>query len=289
MIDLHLHTTCSDGTDSVEKLIDNVLNAGINYFAITDHDTASGCRKVLASDELKQKIHNANATFVAGIEYSCIYKGRKVHILAYDINPNSKEVFELEQKLKDLMKEKDIYRFKAIEEAGFKLSDESMDFLNSRLNIRDPDMANCLVKEGYFDNIKEAIQTFLKKIDYPRKYLYDAVEVVQKMASSGAKVVWAHSIYGLNQRPISFEQVEEFAKELKEYGLQGLECYYSLYNKEEIENLCKIAEKLGLYITCGSDYHGKNKEVKIGARSADETPVDEKKIKIIETFKNVVN
>ena len=59
----------------VEKLIDNVIAAGITYFAITDHDTAKGCRKVLDSEELKQKISAANISFVCGIEFSCIYKG----------------------------------------------------------------------------------------------------------------------------------------------------------------------------------------------------------------------
>lgn len=289
MIDLHMHSTCSDGTESVEELIDSVINANIDYFALTDHDTAEGCRKILASEELKQKIHNAKTNFVCGIEFSCIYKGRKVHILAYDIDPNSDVILELEQKLKDLMKEKDFYRYKAIEEAGFKLSKESIDFLNSRVNRRDPDFANCLINDGYFDSLKVAIESFLKKIPYPRKYLYDAVEVIEKLSKSGAKVVWAHPIYGVNQIPLTFENIEDFARDFKGFGMVGLECYYVLYNKDEIESLRNIAKKLDLYITCGSDYHGKNKDVKITTRSSDGTPVLENEIKIIETFENVVN
>jgi predicted metal-dependent phosphoesterase TrpH len=81
MIDLHMHTTCSDGTDSVEKLVDNVIEAGITCFSITDHDTAKACRKILKSEELKQKIHNAGVTFVPGIEFSCIYNGRKCALI----------------------------------------------------------------------------------------------------------------------------------------------------------------------------------------------------------------
>ena len=89
----------------VEKLVDNVINAGITCFSITDHDTAKACRKILKSEELKQKIHNAGVTFVPGIEFSCIYNGRKCHILAYDIDPNSEIVRDFENRLKILMKE----------------------------------------------------------------------------------------------------------------------------------------------------------------------------------------
>ena len=288
MIDLHMHSTYSDGTESVDVLIDNVIEAGITYFSLTDHDTAKGCRKILKSDELKQKIRDAGITFVSGIEFSCTYLSRKVHILAYDIDPNSKEIRYFEEQLKLLMKEKDIYRFKALEDAGYILSEKSHEFLKCRINIRTPDVANCLVKDGYFNDLEKAV-VYLKTIKYPRDYLLDAIEVIEKMSKTGAKLVWAHSIYGLNQSHITFERVEEFILEFKKRGLCGLECYYSLYNKDEINELRKIAKKYGLFITCGSDYHGKNKQVKLLQQSADETPVDESEIDIIKTFKNVIN
>ncbi len=287
MIDLHMHTTYSDGTDTLEKLIDNVIDAGINFFAITDHDTAKACRKVLRTEELKQKIINAGIKFVCGIEYSCIYKGRKVHILAYDIDPNHESVKRLEQKLKDLMKEKDIYRNQALEEMGYVFSKESNEFLNSRINIRTPDVANCLVKDGYFGEFKEATK-YLDLIKYPRDYLLDAVEVIEEMTKIGAKVVWAHAFYGLNQSHITPEKVDEFITELKPYGLCGLECYYSLYNKEEIGELLKLAKKHNLYITCGSDYHGKNKKIQLLERSVDGTETNEEDIDIINKFNNVI-
>lgn len=288
MIDLHMHTTCSDGTDSVERLIKNVIDAGVTYFSITDHDTAKACRKILKTQELKQMIQDANVTFVPGIEYSCIYQKRKVHILCYDIDPSSEVVRDFESKLKLLMKEKDVHRFKALEDCGYILSAESMEFLNSRINIRTPDVANCLFNDGYFEDVEDA-HAYLKTIKYPRDYLFDALEVIKTMADAGAKVVWAHSIYGLNQSHITFERVEEFVCEFKKYGLSGLECYYSLYNSEEIKELKKLAKKHGLYITCGSDYHGRNKKIKLLERSVDGTEVPENEIDIIKTFKNVVN
>ena len=287
MIDLHMHTTYSDGTDTLEKLIDNVIEAGINFFAITDHDTAKACRKVLRTEELKQKIINAGIKFVCGIEYSCIYKGRKVHILAYDIDPNHESVKRLEQKLKDLFKEKDYHRSLAIEKDGYKFSEESKEFLKSRVNIRTPDVARCLFNDGYFDDFEDACQ-YVKKIKYPKEYLFDAVEVIEEMTKIGAKAVWAHAFYGLNQSHITGEKVDEFITELKPYGLCGLECYYSLYNKEEIDELLKLAKKHNLYITCGSDYHGKNKKIQLLERSVDGTETNEEDIDIINTFNNII-
>lgn len=287
MIDLHMHTTYSDGTDTLEKLIDNVIEAGITFFSITDHDTAKACRKVLRTEELKQKIIDAKIKFVCGIEFSCIYKGRKIHILAYDIDPNHESVKSLERKLKDLFKEKDYHRSLAIEKDGYEFSEKSKEFLSSRINIRTPDVARCLFNDGYFDNFEDACQ-YIKAIKYPKEYLFDAVEVIEEMSKIGAKVVWAHSIFGLKQSHISYEKIEEFIKELKPRGLQGLECYYSLYNKEEIAELLKIARKYDLFITCGSDYHGKNKEIKLLERSDDGSKVNEHDINIIHTFKNVI-
>ena len=130
---------------------------------------------------------------------------------------------------------------------------------------------------------------FLKTIKYPKDYLFDAIEVISEMSKAGAKVVWAHSLYGEKQKHITFEQVEEFVAVFKKFGLSGLECYYSLYNKDEIDGLLKIAKKHKLFVTCGSDYHGKNKKIKLLERSADGTDVPNAEIKIVKTFKNVVN
>ena len=289
MIDLHLHSECSDGTDSVEVLIDNLIDAGVKTFALSDHDTAVGCRQVFESENLKQKIKDAEMTFIPAIEISCVYKGRGVHILAYDIDPFSKEIMQIEQGMRDLLKEKDVFRFKAIKDAGYEFSKKSQEFLSTRVNVRDADIANCLVWDGYYETVRSAMRDFTMQIKYPKKYMFDAVEVLKLFSKTNAKLVWAHSIHGLCQKPLSFEQIEEWIVEFKQYGLCGLECYYSLYSKDEIDKLLELAKKHNLYITCGSDYHGKNKEVKILERTADGSDVDESKIDIIEKFENIVN
>lgn len=286
MFDLHIHSTFSDGKDDVEQLIDNVKNANIDYFALTDHDTALGCRTILNSEELKNKIKNHGLTFVTGAEFTCIYGKYKMHILAYDFDPFAPEVLMLEQKMSDLLKEKDIYRFKFLEDNGWVLSDESMDFLKSRINIRKLDLANCLVNDGYFSTREDAIWQGLEKVKYPREYRLNAVEVLETMSRIGAKMVWAHSLHGLKETPITHEEVDKVCSELKEHGLAGLECFYSLYDEREIAGLIEIANKYDLFITCGSDYHGKNKKVQLAEMSADGTKVQNELILVESIFKN---
>ncbi len=289
MIDLHLHSDCSDGTDSVEVLVDKLADAGVSQFALSDHDTAIGCRKILESDELKQKIKDNKMTFVPAIEISCQYNGRGVHILAYDIDPYSEEVLKIEQGMRDFLKEKDILRFQKIKEAGYEFSEKSKEFLSTRVNIRDADIANCLVWDGYFENVRKAMTEFTMKLKYPKKYMFDVIEVLDLFSKTGAKLTWAHSIHGLCQRPLEYDIIEKYIEDFKNHGLVGLECYYSLYNSEEIEKLLCLAKKYDLYVSCGSDYHGGNKNVKIGERTSDGSAVNEENISIIKTFKNIVN
>lgn len=286
MFDMHMHSVYSDGSDDLKNLINNVSSSGIDFFALTDHDTAEGDRKIFADDKLQKMIHEKHLTFVPGIEISCRYKGVKMHILAYDFDSNKNEVFEIEQKMKNLLAQRENEKKSLMAKDGYILSEKSLKFLESRLNARTLDFANCLVDDGYFDDVQKAATYVSKELKTKVDAKLDAEYVIKTMTKIGAKLVWAHSIYGVGEKPKSFELVDELVGELKEFGLAGLECYYSLYSKEEIEKLKEIAKKHNLFITCGSDYHGKNKPVKLGQLSADETKVNENDIKLKEIFVN---
>ena len=289
MYDLHLHTTFSDGKDDVKTLINNVNNAGVDYFSITDHDTAAACRKVFSDESLQNQIKEKGLTFVVGTEFSCVYGKYEMHILAYDFDPFAPEVAELEKELALLLQQKANFRLVEIEKAGYKLSKESYDFLNSRLNVRKLDYANCLVNEGYFTDVDDACKNFLNPMKYKGVDRLDAIKVLTNMTKIGAKMVWAHSLHGLNEKPITHEDVEKVVSELKPYGLAGLECFYSLYNKNEIKGLIDIAQRQGLFVTAGSDYHGKNKTVELAEFSCDGSPVNFDLIQVKNIFKNTIS
>ena len=288
-IDLHMHTTYSDGTDDVSAIIDKVHEAGIDVFSITDHDTAHSAREIFSSDKLKKKIKNFNLKYIVGTEFSCVFENKvKMHILAYDFDPFAPEVRFLEEELARLLKEKDDARMKYIYDAGYKFSEKSLEFLRTRENVRKLDLANCLVNDGYFKSLDDAIQNFLEYFKKPKIYRLDAKLVVETLSKIGAKMVWAHPIHGINEKPITFEEVERVARSLKPYGLIGLECNYCLYNRVEIEKLRQIAKELGLYTSVGSDYHGKNKHVALLETSADGTPVDFDNIILNGKFNNII-
>jgi len=288
MIDLHMHSTCSDGTDEVEKLIENINKKGVDCFSLTDHDTAEGCRRILSEDALKTKLSDYKIDFVSGAEWTCIYGGQKMHILTYGFNPFDEVVLNLEKEMRNLLDRKDEFRKEELEKKGFILSDKSKQYLSTKENVRSLDFARCLVDDGYFSNLQEAFKECLNKLKPPFQTKLDAVDVIIKMKSIGAKVVWAHSIYDMKRKITPFEEVERIIKELRPYGLDGLECYYSLYSKGEIDRLIEIAKRNDLFITSGSDYHGENKEVAIGCFSADGTNPDLSNIKIYDIFKNIV-
>ena len=288
MFDLHLHSTFSDGSDKVEILIDKIKDAGVHYFSVTDHDTALSARTILSSEELKEKIRKNNLTYVTGVEWSCRYNGYSMHILAYDFDPFMPEIFEFEKEIKEILKEQTEQRLIKIQEQGYIFSKKSIEFLNSVTNVKKPHLANCLVRDGYFETIQDAMNNCLSKIRLPKKFSLDAEKVIRTLSKLGAKMVWAHSIHGLGKKPITFEEIEDLCIQMKEFGLSGLECYYSLYTKEEIDKLIEIANKLDLFITVGSDYHGENKVVKIAEVSSDGSKVNEKNIKVKDIFKNII-
>ena len=268
MIDLHVHSNCSDGTDDLKSLIENVNLANIKCFALTDHDTAEGCRRILLDEDFQEKLTNYNIEFVCGAEWTCIYQKQKMHILAYNFNPFDERILALEKKMRDMLDEKDRLRMVYLEDMGYHLSEKSKDYLSKKENVRSMDFAKCLVDDGYFDEMEKAFKECLNTIKYPFSCRFDALEILPILKDCGAKVVWAHSIYDLKRKVTSYEEVDRIIKELKPYGLDGLECYYSLYQKEEIESLVDIANNNGLFKTCGSDYHGKNKVVSLGQFSA---------------------
>lgn len=288
ILDLHLHTNFSDGKDDIETIIKNVANSNARGFSITDHDTAESGRQILNSRKLLQLINNNDLVYTTGVELTCTYKGYKLHILAYDFDPFAPEILEIEQKYKDMLAQKAVLKRAKLEELGCPLSDKSLKELSTKINVRTLDLATCLINDGYFNDIDTAARFVAKDAKVELKARLDADYVISTLSKIGAKMVWAHSIYGVNDKPRTFDEVRTLAGELKQFGLMGLECYYSLYDENEIKQLVKIAKDLGLFITSGSDYHGANKSVNIAEFSRDGYNVIESDVNALDFFQNFV-
>ena len=266
MIDLHIHTKFSDGTDGIEAIISKVIDKGLHTFAITDHDTIDGVCALLENKNYMAQLEELNIKFVTGIEFSSILDGNKIHLLGYNCNLgdakflNAIELGWLKRRGKYEL------RLNALkEQLGIEYSDNSIQEMNKLKYVGKPIMANFLVKDGFFKDRQDAIINGIHKLKLPAQEIrVDARIVLPAITSAEGISVWAHPLGGLGEKRIDFDKVEEIINNLIPLGLKGLECYYNLYTEEECRKLEGLAIKYNLLISAGSDYHGKNKTCDIG-------------------------
>ena len=257
-IDLHMHTTVSDGTDSPEEIIQRVKAAGIDMFSITDHDAIKGC--IVVRSLLKE----ANLSFIPGVEFSCKDENGKYHILGYGYDPQSdaiKEVIDTGHtyRISKLKKRIDFLK----KEYGFSFSDEDLSALYKLDNPGKPHIGNLMVKYGYAPSKEIAIQTYVDKFHAGSEYVRPEQAIKGILAAGGVPVL-AHPSYGRGDELILSGEMELRLRRLISFGLEGVEAFYSGFTPKLEEEILSIAEKFGLYVTAGSDYHGKNKLVQLG-------------------------
>lgn len=264
MIDLHIHSNFSDGTDSIKEIIDKVIDKGVNVFAITDHDTVEGVETLLNNNSMMEMLKNHNIRFIKGIEFSSIIDTDKIHILGYNCELNNVDFLNVVEMGWQKRRDKYKLRLKALEEQlGIKYSPNSLCEMNNLKFIGKPIMANYLVKDGLFCDRQDAMRG-LSKLKLPSiETKVEANIVIPSILSAGGFAVWAHPLGGLEENRIDIYKVEEVIQKLVPLGIKGMECYYNLYTEKECQELEAIAKKYNLFVTAGSDYHGKNKECDI--------------------------
>jgi predicted metal-dependent phosphoesterase TrpH len=271
-IDLHLHTTASDGSDTPSELIAKAKECGIDILAITDHDTLVGSLEALGIPDPGVKI-------ITGIEFSCHHFGEldfDCHILGYGFDPASPELLaaiahgremrliKLEARLKYLKEHFDIV-----------FPDSDIEWLHSLNSVARPHLGRLLVKYGYVKDMSEAFDRYLKAGGFPDDRI-DSKEAITAIKAAGGIPVYAHPIGGEREKRLTRQEVTERIDALIAEGLMGIECYYSRYSELDEAMLLDIALEKGLLVSGGSDYHGENKTVKLGALRSDlvETEAD---------------
>ncbi len=274
--DLHIHSNFSDGSDTIPELIKNIKDAGINIFALTDHDTIEGLAEI-------EKYLPSNIQFIKGVELTCKTKDIKCHILGYNINPENKELNDLIAQGKILRRNKLEKRIAYLKEVwDIQLTKEELDWLYSRPSVVKTHFANILVNRGLSDNNLDAMKKYLDGCKTGNSR-FDGDEAIQIIKNAGGIPVWAHPLGGEGEKHLSKEEFLPKLKTMIESGIKGLECYYSRYNQEEIELLVSYAKENNLLITGGSDYHGSNKKnINLGKLNKDNCYVDSIKLTIIE-------
>lgn len=274
-IDLHIHSNYSDGSFSIDDLLKNIRVAGLTTFALTDHDTIEGCIEVF------DKI-TSDVKFIPSVELTCLAGDIKCHILGYNCNPNDEKLCALIELGKVLRRKKLETRIEFLKERwGIELTKSELDWLYSRRSVVKTHLANILVQRGLSSDNVSAMKKYLDgcKTGNTR---FDGEEAISAIKSAGGIPVWAHPLGGEGEEHLSPIEFMPKLSKMIEYGIEGLECFYSRYTNEEALFLEDCAQKNNLFVTAGSDYHGTNKNgINLGQLSSDTTMPQKEQITIL--------
>lgn len=255
-IDLHVHTTASDGTCTPRETVSLAAEAGLKAVAVTDHDTAE------AHPEARAAAEALGVEFVPGVEISTRY-GVAVHILGYYIDPEEAGMRALLDWIVEDRAARNKKMCALMEADGLPIHYEEM---TARFGgvIGRPNFGQMLVELGLAESVKDAFDRYIEKGRryYLPRTILPIEKAVEAIVRSGGVAVLAH--------PFQYRKNDDELRELichcMDHGLGGLECRYSGYDAEKTAYLEGLAEEYGLFKTGGSDFHGANKpNIRIGA------------------------
>lgn len=251
-LDLHLHSTASDGSDSPSRIAELAKEKGIDVIALTDHDTVSGVKEALdKGKELGVKV-------LRGVELSA-FSSYEVHVLGYNIDINSAA---LNGKLEELRQKRVSRAHKILD----KLETFNIKLDRSQLkndgSVGRPHIAQLLLRGGYVTSIQDAFERYLGKTGaaYVPSNRLTPLEAVKTIKAAGGLAVLAHPLVFVNKGVL-----DDLICGLKPFGLDGLEANYPSHTPEITAHLYDVARNYRLIATGGTDYHGKIRPVEMGS------------------------
>ncbi len=247
-VDLHIHTTYSDGSFTPREVVMYAKYKNISTISITDHDTVDGNEEAIdAGKEFGLEV-------IPGVEISVCCGEREIHLLGYFVDYKSESLKIKLEKLRNSKKIRNPLIVKKLKKFGIHIDLEKLKRKLNTENICRPHIAKEMVKLGYVKDVKEAFDRYLKvgKPAYVPKEKIDIEEAINLVKECGGLSVLAHPT---TIKLGTYEKYYKFLKYLKDLGLDGVEVYYNGYENNMIKN---IAENLNLLKTAGSDFHGVN-------------------------------
>lgn len=252
LIDLHVHSTASDGTFTPSELAVYAKSKGLSAIALTDHDTVDGI------DECQKKGLELDLTVIPSIEFSADFHGKELHILGYYINHHH-EPFK--HKLETLIKaraNRNQEMLDRLTDLGFPLTMlDLLKGLSEDTVLTRAHFAKAMLEKNYIQSREEAFTHYIgdgKPAFVPKKR-FTVKECIDLIHDAGGLAVLAHPmLYGYGAQDIT-----NVLRGLKLEGLDGIECIYSSHTTEDTLHLKQLCLNLNLFPTGGSDFHGQNK------------------------------
>ncbi len=264
LIDLHTHSTASDGTDTPAELMQAAAAAGLDVVAITDHDNTMGWAPALAA-------RPASLTVIRGAEFSTTVRTPErrvsVHLLGYLFDPGHRAIVDEQARLR----EERLHRGMAIVErmvaAGVPITADQVLAIAAGAPVGRPHIGRALVDAGVVESVDEAFAVHLagRGPYYVPKADTDLPTAVEMITAAGGVSVIAHPRGRGERRALTADYVAELAR----LGLGGLEVDHPDHDRDDRAELRAIADRLGLLTTGSSDYHGTNKVVRLGQATTD--------------------
>lgn len=275
-IDLHIHSTASDGSCTPVQILEHAVEKGLSAISITDHDTVAGVEEALCHGIPK------TLTFFTGIEISAAFPpsfenagedSGSLHILGYGIQTGHPELGRMLEKQRSARSDRNPHIIEKLNALGIPASSSAVTEATGKSDIARPHIASFLVKNGYAKNIDDAFDRFLGrgKPAYVDKFRIPADNAIALIRAAGGIAVLAHP--GLLLDPLAEKKpgadpssyLERLLDKLVSFGLGGIEVYYPGHSAARTAFLAQAAEKRGLLATGGTDFHGDiNPDIEMG-------------------------
>lgn len=252
-VDLHTHSTASDGTFSPTELVDLAVQKGLSAIALTDHDTVDGLEEAIRHSKEKYP----DFELVPGIEYSTVRDGKDVHIVGLYIDYKDEEYRAGLQRFIDSRTERNRKICKKLTEAGMPVTYEELVEANPGAVITRAHFGRFLLAKDYVKSISEAFDRFIGDrcpCYVPREKITPQMAIEQILKAKGVPILAHPVLYGLGK-----DAMDELVHEMKDAGVVGIEALYATYTPQDERDMKALAEKYDLLISGGSDFHGSNK------------------------------
>ncbi len=248
MIDLHLHSTFSDGTFTPAELVKMARESGIRAVSITDHDTVDGTAESIAAGA------DHGVKVISGVELSVYLDDFHFHLLGYCFDHRDNELLEKLGLLQESREQRNGVIIKKLSDLGLDVSEEELHTISSTGQTGRPHIARLLVEKHIVKDIDQAFALYLRKgkKGYAPRFIYQVQEAIELIHQSGGSAVLAHPAQISRSVPL----LDELFERLKVLGLDGIETYYPNQRGSFLNKLHRLAAKHGLFETGGSDYHG---------------------------------
>ena len=262
-VDLHLHTTASDGVLSPSEIVRYAREQGLQAVAITDHDTIDGNAEALEEGA------KSGLEVISGVEISAQFDLGSMHILGFFIDIGNTALKERLSLLQETRAQRNPKMVEKLRKLGVDLTYDEILHASGGGQVGRPHFAQVLLRKGYVTTVQEAFDRYLGKgaPAYVDKFRLNPEEAMELIREAGGIPVLAHPFTLHIPSP---HQLDALLGELVPLGLMGIEAFYPEHTKDQISLYKDLAQKHDLLVTGGSDYHGiEADKVEIGIRSRD--------------------